>query len=220
MINLFLRDAVEELPAFTLRLNGFALSRRLVEKSIACIQDFVWSPRLTQPDFFIYIGVTLLVSAVNVAGSMRDQSTCEPWVSVLPDGFEATLVDLKKAYDVVVVGRKEARDTSERWFGVRSVESSEAGEPSCRAGVRISNVVEVGHVEYLSGSVPARNQPCSSTTVSARSPGKGKRKRSVTPAPAAGAKRLFDFDDESIILPKGRGLCFEDPNFDCALKSQ
>ena len=218
MTNLFLRDAVEELPAFTVRLNGIALSRRLVEKSIACIQDFVRSPRFTQRYFFSDNGVFLLVSAVN--GSMCDQSTCEPWVSVLPDGYEATLVDLKKEYDVVVVRRKEARDTSERWFGVRSVESSEVGEPSCRLGVRISNVVEVGQVEYLSGSLPARDQPCSSTTVSPRSPGKGKRKRSVTPAPAAGPKRLFDFDDESIILPKGRGVYFEDPNFECALKSQ
>ena len=220
MTNLFLRDAVEELPAFTVRLNGIALSRRLVEKSIACIQDFVRSPRFTQRDFFSDNGVTLFVSAVNAAGSMCDQSTCEPWASVLPDGNEATLVDLKKAYDVVVVRRKEARDTSERWFGVRSVDSSEFGEPSCRAGVRISNVVEVGQVEYLSGSVPARVQACSSTIVSPRSPGKGKRKRGVTLAPAAGPKRLFEFDDESIILPKGRGVYFEDPNFECALKSQ
>ena len=220
MTTLFLRDAVEELPAFTLRLNGVALSCRLVGKSIACIQDLVRSPRFTQRDFFSDKGVTLLVSAVNAAGSMRDQSTCEPWPSVLPDGYEATLVDLKKAYDVVVVRRKEARDTSERWFGVRSVESSEVGEPSCRAGVRISNVVEDGQVEYLSGCVPARDQPCSSTTVSSRSPGKGKRKRSMTPAPAAGPKRLFEFDDESIILPKGRGVYFEDPNFECALKKE
>ena len=97
---------------------------------------------------------------------MRDQSICGPWANMLPEGYEATLVDLKKAYDVVVVRRKEARDTSKRWFGVRSVESSEVGEPSCRAGVRISNVVEVGQVEYLSGSVPARDQPCSSSTKS------------------------------------------------------
>ena len=129
-------------------------------------------------------------------------------------------MDLWKAYDVVVVRRTEARVTSKRWFGVRSVESSEVGEPSCWAGVRISNVVEVGQVKYLSGSVPARDQPCSSTTLSPRSPGKGKRKRSATPAPAASPKRLFDFDDESIILPKGRGVYFEDPNFERALKNQ
>ena len=128
-------------------------------------------------------------------------------------------MDLRKAYDVVVVRQKEARVTSERWFGDRSVESYEVGEPSCRAGLRISNVVEVGQVEYLSGSVPARDQPCSRTTLSPRSPEKGKRKRSVTPAPAASARR-FEFDDESIVLLKGRGVYFEDPNFACALKNQ
>ena len=186
LTTLFLRDSVDDLPAFTVKLTGIGLSRRLVEKSIACIQDFVRSPRFTQRDFFSDNGVNLLVSAVNAAGSMRDQSSCEPLASVLPDGYEATLVDLRKAYDVVVVRRKEARDTSERWFGVRSVESSEVGESSGRAGVRISNVVEIGQVEYLSGSVPARDQPCGSTTVSPRSPGKGKRKRSVTPLPLLG----------------------------------
>ena len=46
--------------------------------------------------------------------SVRDQSTCEPWANVLLEGYEATLVDLRTAYDVVVVRRKEARDTSER----------------------------------------------------------------------------------------------------------
>ena len=211
LTTLFLRDSVEDLPAFTVKLTGIGLSRRLVEKSIACVQDFVRSPRFTQRDFFSDNGVNLLVSAVNAAGSMRDQSSCEPWASVLPDGYEATLVDLRKAYDVMVVRRKEARDTSERWFGVHSVESSEVGEPSCRAGVRVSNVVEVGQVEYLPGSVPARVQPCSSTTVSPRSPGKGKRKRSVTPAPAVVPKWLFEFDDESIVLPKGRGYTSKTP---------
>ena len=120
----------------------------------------------------------------------------------------------------MVVRRKEARDTSEKWFGVRSAVSSEVGVPSCWAGVRISNVVEVGQVEYLSGSVPVRVQPCSSSTKSPQSPGEGKRKGSVTPAAAASPERLFEFDDKSIILPKGRGVYFEDPNFECALKSQ
>ena len=120
----------------------------------------------------------------------------------------------------MVVRRKEARDTSERWFGVRSIESSEVGEPSSWTWVRISDVVEVGRVEYLSESVPVRDQPCSSsTTVSPRSSAKRKRKRSATHAPSATPKR-FEFVDESIVLPKGRGVYFEDPYFECALKSQ
>ena len=146
MTTLFFRDSVEELPVFTVSLNGIALSRRIVETSIACVQSFVRSPCFTQRNFFTDNGTKLLVSAVNAAGLMRDQSTCYPWANVLPEGYEATLVDLRKAYDAVVVRRKEAQDTSERWFRVRNIESSEVREPSCRTGVRISDVVEVGLV--------------------------------------------------------------------------
>ena len=220
MTTLFLRDSAEELLAFTVSLEGVALNHRVVEASIACVQSFSPSPRFTQRDFFSDNGITLLVSAVNAAGSVPDKLTGEPWANVLPEGYEATLVDLKKAYNAWVVRRKDAWDTLERWFGVRSVESSENGKPSCRTGVRISDVVEVGQVEYLFESVLARDQPCSSgATIPPRRPGKGKRKRSATPAPAAAPKRLFEFDDESIILPKRKGVYFEDPIFECALKS-
>ena len=104
-------------------LNGVALNRRVVETSIACVPSFVRSLQYTQRDFFSDNGIDLLVSAVNAAGLIRDQSTCEPWANVLPEGYQATLVDLRKAFDAVVFRRKDARDTSERWFGVRSLES-------------------------------------------------------------------------------------------------
>ena len=114
MTTLFLRDSVEELTAFTVSFNGSALHRRVVENSIACIPDFIRSPRFTQRNFFSDNGISPVVSAVNAAGSVSDQSTCEPWANVLPEGYEATLVDLRKAYNAVFVRRKEARDTSER----------------------------------------------------------------------------------------------------------
>ena len=98
-----------------------------MEKSFAGIQGFFRSHRFSQRNFFSDNGISLIVSAVKNAGSIREKSSCEPWESVLTEGYEATSVDLRKAYDAVVVKRKEARDTSERWFGVRSVESSEVG---------------------------------------------------------------------------------------------
>ena len=125
-----------------------------------------------------------------------------------------------KTYDAVVVRRQTAHDTSERWFGVLSVESSEVREPFCWTGVRTSDVVEVLQDEHLSESVPAPDRPCSSTKLSLRSLGKGKRKRSATSAPAVAPKRLFDFDDESIVLPRGRRVYFDNPNFEVALKHQ
>ena len=77
-----------------------------------------------------------------------------PWLRFLPEGYETTVDKLKKAYDAPVVWRKEARNTYENGFGVRRVESSEVGESSCRTGVRISDVIEAGQVEYLSETLP------------------------------------------------------------------
>ena len=103
---------------------------------------------------------------------------------------------------------------------MRSVESSEVGEPSSWTGVRISDVVQGGQVENLSESMLAMDQPCiSGTTMSPRSPGKRKRKKGEMSAPFA-VKRRFEFDDESIVLPKERGVYFDDPNFAIALKVQ
>ena len=78
MTTLFLRDSIEELPAFTVSLDGAALNRRAVDTSIVCLQSIVRSPRFTQRDSFSDNGITLIVSAVKAAGSVRDKSTCVP----------------------------------------------------------------------------------------------------------------------------------------------
>ena len=121
---------------------------------------------------------------------------------------------LKRAHDVVVVPRKDARDTSEQWFGVVSVESSVVGESSGQQVVRIR---QVGEVEYLPQSVSTMQKP--GTSFGVKSPGKGKRKKAEEPAPVA-VKRRFEFDDESVVLPKGRGVYFENPSFAIALRDE
>ena len=175
---------------------------------------------LLKLDCFSDIGIGLLTSAVSATGTVREESSYEPWRNVLPDGYEATAVNLKKAYEAVVVRRKYARDTSKRSFGVRCVESSEVGEPSCRTGVRISYLVEVGQVEHLSASLSAADQPCSSAAVPPRNSWRGKCNGSATPTPVAALNRLFEFDNESFFSPKGRDVYFDDPNFEVASKQQ
>ena len=98
-----------------------------------------------------------------------------------------------------------------------SVESSVVGESSAQQAVRISNVVEVGEVEYLPQSVSAMEAP--STSFAVKNPGKGKQKKSETPAKSA-IKRRFEFDDESVVLPKGRGVYFDDPSFAIVLRDE
>ena len=41
------------------------------------------------------------------------------------------------------------KDTRERWFGAKTVASSAVGETARRTTVRISDVVEVGDVQFV-----------------------------------------------------------------------
>ena len=217
MTAIFQRGPAEEIPRFHLNLDRVTIDRRSIDSVICCVQSFVRDPLFTQRDFFTDSGIALLLSAVNVAGSVCEDSVYDPWAVISPEGYAAVVSDIKRAYEVVVVRRKDARDTSERWFGVASVASSAVGDSSGQQAVRISNVVEVGQVEYLPQSVFLTQVP--STSFAIENPGKGKQKRSETPAKTA-VKRRFEFDDESVVLPKGRGVYFDNPSFAIALRDE
>ena len=217
MTALFQRGPADEIPRFHLNLDRVTLDHRTIDSAICCVQSFVRDPLFTQRDFFTANGISMVLSAVNVAGGVCEDSVYDPWAVISPEVYAAVVADLKKAYDVVVVRRTDARDTSERWFGVSSVASSVVGESSGPQAVRISNVVEVGQVEYLPQSVSATLVP--STSFAVKSPGKGKQRKSETPAKTV-VKLRFDFDDESVVLPKGRGVYFDDPSFAIALRDE
>ena len=215
MTALFQRGPAEEIPRFQLNLDRITIGRRAIDSAICCVQSFARDPLFTQRDFFTGNCISMLLCAVNVAGSVCEDSVYDPWAVIPPEGYAAVVSDLKRAYDVVVVRRKDARDTSERWFGVASIASSVVGESSGQQAVGISNVVEVGQVEYLSQSVSAIQVPNTSFAIKNR--GKEKQKKSETPVKIA-VKRRFEFDGESVVLPKGRGVYFSDPCFAIALR--
>ena len=58
-----------------------------------------------------------------------------------------------------------------------------------------------------------------STSFAIKRTGKGKQTKSETPAKTA-FKRRFEFDDESVVLPKGRGVYFDDPSSAIALRDE
>ena len=213
MTELFQRGPAEEIPRFQLSLDRVTVDQRSIDSAICCVQSFVRDPQFTQRDFFTDNGISMLLRAVDVAGSVCEDSVYDPWVVVCPEGYAAVVFDLRKANDVVVVRRIEARDTSERWFGVASVASSAVGESSGR----IANVVEVGQVEYLAQSVSAIQVPSTSFTV--KNPRNGKQKKGGMPIKTS-IKRRFEFDDESVVLPKGRGVYFNDPSFAIVLRDE
>ena len=215
MTALFQRRPAEEIPWFQMNLDRVTIDRRAIDSAVCCVQSSVRDPLFTQRDFFTDNGISMLLSAVNVAGGVCEDSVYDPWAVICPEGYAAVVSDLRKAIDVVVVRRTEARDTSKRRFGVASVASSAVGESSGQQAVRISNVVEVGQVQYLPQSVSATQVPSASFAV--KRPGRGKQKKGETPAKPA-VKRRFEFDDESVVLPKGRGVDFDDPSFAIALR--
>ena len=116
LVTLFLRDSIEELPKFNVKLDGIALNRRLIEASIAREKSFVRSPQFTERDFFSDNGIGQLVFAVTAAATVPEESCYEHSAKVMPVGYETTVVDLMRAYDAVIVRRKGARDTSEGWL--------------------------------------------------------------------------------------------------------
>ena len=193
LTTLFQRGPAEEIPRLELNHDRVTSSHRSIGYAICCVQRYARNPLFTQQDFFTDNGISMLLSAVNIAGSVCEDSVYDPWVRLLPEGYDALVRDLKKAYDVVVVCRK---DISERWFSVATVESSIVGESSGQQGVRISNIVEVGEVEYLPESAPA--PPIPSTSFSAKSPEKGKRKRNKTPTPVV-IRLRFESDVETVV---------------------
>ena len=113
----FQRGPAEEIPRFHLNLDRVTIDRRAIDSAVCCVQSFVRDPLSTQRDFFTSNGISMLLSAVKVAGSVCEDSVYDPWAVISADGFAAVVSDLKRAYDVVVVRQKEALDTSERWFG-------------------------------------------------------------------------------------------------------
>ena len=217
MTALFQRGPAEEILRFQLNLDRVTIDHRSIDSAICAVQSFARDPLFSQRDFFTDSGISMLLSAVNVAGSVCENSVYGPWAVISAESHAAVVSDLKRAYDVVVFRRKDARDTSERWFGVGSIASSAVGESSGQQAVRISNVVEVVQVEYLPQSVSS--VPVPSTIFGIKSPGKGKQKKTETPAKSAIICR-FELDDESVVLPNGRGVYFDQPNFAIALRDE
>ena len=119
----------------------------------------MWGTLFYSAGIFTDNGISMLLSAVNIAGSLCEDSMYDPWNLLVPEKYGAVLDDLKKAYDVVVVRGKNAGDTSERLFGVASVESFVVGESRGQQGVRISNFVKSERWSICSSPFPPQKRP-------------------------------------------------------------
>ena len=90
----------------------------------------------------------MLNTAVTAADAVQNNARFNPWEAI---GVEAgpVIADLKSCREKIVSRRKAVKDTRERWFSAETVTSSAVGETAPRTTVRISDVVEVGDVQYV-----------------------------------------------------------------------
>ena len=135
-------------PVFTVPLNEVAISHEKVRGAVACVQDFVRHPLITQRYVFSETGISMLNTAVAAADAIRHSSKFGPWGAI---GVEAgpVVADLKSCGEKVVSRRKAVKDIQERWFRAENVASSTVGEAAPRTTVRLSDVVDLGDVQYV-----------------------------------------------------------------------
>ena len=179
----------------TVSLDGVAIDHEKVNGAVACVQDFVRHPLFTQGNFFSETGISMLNTAVTVADAVQNSNRLDPWGAI---GVEAgpVIADLKSCREKIVSRRKAVKDTRERWFGAKTVASSAVAETPPGTTVRISDVVEVGDVQYVAEHEKL-GLPCCSR--SASSPGKTKKRRA--PVSPNVAKKLFSVASPSASRP-------------------
>ena len=186
MTALVVKGHSELYPVFTVSLDGVANDHGQVEAAVACVQDLVRHPLLTQKSFFSETGISMLITAVTDADAVRNNARFDPWGAT---GVEAGPVsaDLKSCCEKILSGRKAIKHTRKRWFSAETVTSLAVGETAPRMTVRISDVVEVGDVQYVAEHEKFGPSCCSR---SASSPGKSKKRR-VPVSPGVVKKTVF-----------------------------
>ena len=122
---------------------------------LLCVQGCVWSPHFTWSSVFSESGLTMLCESVVVPESITLSPVYAAWSVVESTCARQVITDLCVCWDRVVLSRRTAKDTSERWYHGGTPRNATASNP----GVRISNVVEEGRLEYVPVTSPALGPP-------------------------------------------------------------
>ena len=144
--------------------------------------------------------------SIAIADSNTSSPVYAPWSVVESASASQVITDLCASWDRKVLRRRTTKDTSERWHHGGTPRSETASRP----GVRISDVVEEGRVEYVPVAPPALGPPGPSRMHSSSS----KRKRKVTRSPVKLPRR---FEVSSPPASPLRRSLVEDPSFASAL---
>ena len=154
----------------------------------------------------------MLSEAAAISDSITSSSVYLSWSTVESESSARICADLKTCFEKAVERRRVVKDTSEQWYRLGAIRPK-SGESSSQCGVRISTVVEEGHVDYVPVAAPSRKVGSHSRHPS--SPGKGKKKVSHSPV-----KVHCQFEVSSPPVSSRKRTVTDDPNCAAALISE
>ena len=120
-----------------------------------CEQHFVRSPHFKQTRFLFESGLRKLSESVTIAGGIPSSSVYAPWSLVGTACAGQVGSDLCAWLNRVILHRRTANFTSERWYHGGNPQSETASRP----GVQISHAVEEERVEFVPVASPTFGPP-------------------------------------------------------------
>ena len=196
---------------FIINLDGVMICEEEVQSAILCVQDFVRSPQFTQRNFFSDSGIAMLTESAALSDRITHSAVFEPWSHVETTSRSQVVADVCGCVNEALDRLWLVKDSQEQWYAVGGIRPSSEDSTS-RSGVRISNIVEEGRVEYVPVCAPFPISPGPSNLRA--SSGKSKR-RTVSRSPL---KRRFEFASPPPASQQHRIL--EDLGFSAALDRQ
>ena len=176
-----------------------------------CVQDSVRSPHFTQRNFFSDSGVAMLAESAAICDSITNSAVFEPWGPLETASCSQVMAEVCACVNQAVDRRRAVKDSQEQLCAVGGIRPSSEDSAS-RSGVRISNIVEEGRVEYVSVRPPSISVPRPSNLHISQ--GKSK-KRKISRSPE---KRRFEIASPPPSSQQHRVV--EDLGFSAALDRQ
>ena len=196
---------------FGINLDRVMIREDEVRGALLCVQDSVRSPHFTQRNFFSDSGVTMLAESAAICNSINNSAVFEPWGHVETASCAQVVTEVCACMNQAVDWRMAVKDSQEQWYAVGGIRPSSEDSAS-RSGVRISNIVEEGRVEYVPVRAPSVSIPGPSNL--RFSSGKSKM-RAISRSPV---KRRFEI--ASPPLSSQQHPVVEDLDFSAALDRQ
>ena len=182
-----------------------------VRGALLCVQDFVRSPHFTQGSFFSDSGIDMLAESAAICDSITNSAVFEPWNHVETASRSQVVAEFCACVNQAVDRRRAVKDSQEQWYAVGGIRPSSEDSAS-RPGVRISNIVEDGRVEYFPVKAPLISVPGPSNQRVSSGTSK-KKKFSRSPV-----KRRFEIASPPLSSQQHRVI--EDMGFSAALDRQ